>query len=72
VIERNPDYILTVGMYFGEGPTPIESILGREGWTNMTAVKNSAIINLTENELSRPGPRIALGAQLLYDFVYGA
>jgi iron complex transport system substrate-binding protein len=70
VIKRNPDYILTVGMYFGEGPTPIESILSREGWQDITAIKNQAILNLTADELSRPGPRLADGAQLLYDFVY--
>ena len=71
VLERNPDYILTVGMYFGDGPTPIESILGRAGWENITAVKNEAILNLTGDELSRPGPRLADGAQALYEFVYG-
>jgi iron complex transport system substrate-binding protein len=70
VLERNPDYILTVGMYFGEGPTPIESILARPGWESITAIQNEAIINLTADELSRPGPRLALGAQILYDFVY--
>jgi iron complex transport system substrate-binding protein len=70
VIERNPDYILTVGMYFGDGPTPIESILSRPGWTGITAVKNKAILNLTSDELSRPGPRLAEGARLLYEFVY--
>jgi iron complex transport system substrate-binding protein len=72
VIERNPDYILTVGMYFGDGPTPDEEILGRAGWGDITAVKNKAILNLQADELSRPGPRLALGAQLLFDFVYGA
>ncbi|MDR2502115.1 MAG: ABC transporter substrate-binding protein [Oscillospiraceae bacterium] len=71
VLSRNPDYILTVGMYFGDGPTPDEEILGRAGWENVTAVKNVAILNLQADELSRPGPRLALGAQLLYDFVYG-
>jgi len=71
VLERNPDYILTVGMYFGDGPTPIESILMRPGWESITAIKNEAILNLTEDELSRPGPRLALGAKMLYEFVYG-
>ena len=71
VLERDPDYILTVGMYLGDGPTPIESILSRPGWENITAVKNGAILNLTEDELSRPGPRLADGARMLYDFVYG-
>ena len=71
VIERDPDYIMTVGMYFGDGPTPIESILARAGWGNITAIQNKAILNLTEDELSRPGPRLTHGAKLLYEFVYG-
>ena len=69
VIERNPDYIVTITMYFGEGPTPEEEILSRPGWENVTAVQNKAILNLPNNELSRPIPRLADGAKLLYDFV---
>lgn len=72
VLSRNPDYIVTISMYFGEGPTPTEEILGRAGWENVTAVRNEAILNLQNDELSRPGPRLAEGAQLLYDFVFGA
>ena len=71
VIERDPDYIVTISMYFGEGPTPEEEILSRSGWENVTAVKNGAILNLQNNELSRPTPRLAEGAQMLYDFVFG-
>lgn len=71
LLERNPDYIVTITMYFGEGPTPEEEILSRAGWENITAVKNNAILNLQNNELSRPVPRLADGAQMLYDFVYG-
>jgi len=70
VIERNPDYIVTISMYYGEGPTPVEEILARTGWEGITAVKNGAILNLVNNELSRPCPRLADGAQLLFDFVY--
>ena len=70
VLERNPDYIVTISMYFGEGPTPIEEILARPGWENVTAVKNEAILNLVNDELSRPSPRLVEGAQMLYDFVH--
>ena len=69
VLERNPDYILTITMYFGEGPTPEEEITARPGWENVTAVKNGEILNLVNNELSRPAPRLVEGAQMLYDFV---
>ena len=71
VLSRNPDYIVTISMYYGEGPTPTEEIMARAGWENVTAVKNGAILNLENNELSRPANRLADGAQMLYDFVYG-
>ena len=71
VLERNPDYIVTITMYFGEGPTPVEEIMARPGWENVTAVQNGAILNLVNNELSRPAPRLVDGAQMMYDFVYG-
>ena len=71
VLERNPDYIVTISMYYGEGPTPEEEILSRTGWENVTAVNDGKILNLQNNELSRPGPRLADGAKAMYDFVYG-
>jgi len=71
ILERNPDFIVTITMYFGEGPTPEEELLSRTGWENVTAIKNQAILNLQNNELSRPAPRLADGAQMLFDFVYG-
>ena len=69
VLKANPDVIVTIAMYFGEGQTPTEEILSRAGWQDVTAVKNGAILSLPNNELSRPGPRIADGAQALFDFV---
>ncbi|MDO4568258.1 MAG: ABC transporter substrate-binding protein [Clostridia bacterium] len=71
VLERNPDYIVTISMYFGEGPTPIEEICARAGWADVTAVKNGAILNLQNDELSRPGPRLLDGAKALYQLIYG-
>ena len=70
VIERNPDYIVTITMYFGEGPSPVEEIMGRSGWENITAVKNGAVLNADSDEISRPGPRLVNAATTLYDFFY--
>lgn len=70
VIERNPDYIVSISMYFGDGPTPEEEILSRKGWENVSAVKNNKILNLQDNELSRPTPRLVDGVQKLFDFIY--
>ena len=71
MIQRAPDYIVTIAMYFGEGPTPEEEIASRSGWENIPAIQEGRILNLQNNELSRPGPRLAEGAQMLFDFVYG-
>ena len=68
----NPDFIVTITMYYGEGPTPVEEIEGRAGWQSVTAVKNGNILNLVNDELSRPAPRLAEGALMLYDFVVEA
>ena len=70
VIERKPDVIVTISMYYGEGPTPVEEILSRPGWEVIPAVANGKILNLQNDELSRPAPRLAEGAWMLYDFVY--
>ncbi len=70
VLERDPDYIVTITMYYGEGPTPVEEIASRPGWDDLKAVRNGDILNADSNEISRPGPRLVDAAQTLYDFVY--
>ena len=69
VLARNPDFIVTVGMYFGDGPTPDEEIISRAGWADVNAVKNKAVLNLSDNELSRPSYRLADGAVMLNEFI---
>ena len=69
VLERNPDYIVTISMYFGEGPTPTEEIMSREAWQGVSAVKNGAILNLSDDSLSRPCPRLLDGARALAELI---
>ena len=69
VLERDPDYIVTITMYYGEGPTPVEEIKGREGWAELKAVKNDDILNAESNAISRPGPRLKDAAIELYNFI---
>ena len=71
VLARDPDYIVTITMYYGEGPKPEEEIASRQGWENLKAVKNGEIYNADSNAVSRPGPRLVDAAWELYDFVYG-
>ncbi len=72
VFEKDPDYIVTTAMYWGEGPTPVEEVKGRAGWDQLKAVKNDQIFNADQNEITRPGPRLINAVVSLYEFVYGA
>lgn len=69
VLARDPDYIVTITMYFGEGPTPVEEIKSRAGWESLKALKNDAILNADSNEISLPGPRLKDAALTLYTFL---
>ncbi len=69
VLERDPDYIITITMYFGEGPTPVEEILSRPGWENLKAVKQEQILNADSNAISLPGPRLADAALEIFEFI---
>lgn len=69
VIARNPDYIVTISMGSMEGPSPVEEIMARPGWEGITAVKEGKILNLVDNELSRPSVRLVQGAKSLDNFV---
>ena len=71
VIERDPDVMVTIAMYTGEGPTPDEEIASRSGWGSLSAVQEGRVFAANEDELSRPGPRLVDGARALYGFVYG-
>ena len=71
VFEKDPDYIVTTSMYWGEGPTPVEEIMGRAGWDKLNAVQNNRIFNADSNEITRPGPRLMNAVEALYEFVYG-
>ena len=69
VLERDPDYIITITMYFGEGPTPVEEILSRPGWENLKAVKQEQILNADSNAISLPGPRLADAELEIFEFI---
>ena len=71
VLERDPDYIVTTAMYYGEGPMPAEEIMSREGWQGLKAVQSGSVYNADSNAVSRPGPRLKDAALELYRFVNG-
>lgn len=56
VIQRDPDFIVTNTMYFGEGALPADEILGRTGWENIAAVREGAVYHDQDDSLSVPRP----------------
>ena len=72
VLQRNPDYIVTIAMVSDSGPAPEEEILSRPGWQTVTAVQNGSVYLAASDAMARPGPRLVTAAQELFDFVYGA
>ena len=70
VLARNPDFVVTISTYYGDGPTPIEEIVARTGWNTLQAVTNSTVYNADANIISRPGPRLVDAANQLYTFFY--
>ena len=69
IISADPDYIVTITMYYGDGPTPVEEICSRPGWDKLKAVVNEDIINIQDNSLSRPSPRLMDGIKAMNDFI---
>ena len=68
VIERNPDYIILMN---GMGGTGIEEISSREGWGDITAIKEQNIYYDGTSMMTRPGPRVKDAVIEMYNFVYG-
>ena len=69
VIERNPDYIVLIT---GMGSAGVEEILSREGWGDITAIKDGKVFNNDDNCMARPSPRLKEAAIELYNFIYEA
>ena len=67
VLERNPDFIVSVaGMPEGD-----VEIMSRGGWAEVTAVKTGMVLNADADTFSRPGPRLKDAAVSLYNFING-
>ncbi|HZW67051.1 MAG TPA: ABC transporter substrate-binding protein [Pseudogracilibacillus sp.] len=68
IIDLNPDVILTVYGEYVEDAT--EQVLNRDGFSEVTAVKEKAVYDVDEDMVSRPGPRLVDGAREMGQAVY--
>ena len=68
VIERNPDVIITTYGYYIDNPE--EQIYERKAWSEVSAIRNKQIYDVNNDTVSRPGPRLIEGLQLLAEKIY--
>jgi iron complex transport system substrate-binding protein len=68
MIKRNPDIIITTYGYYVKNPA--EQVLSRQGWENVSAVKNKQVIDIDSDRVTRSGPRIVEGVEDLAKAVY--
>lgn len=71
VLARDPDIIVTNAMAWGDGPTPVEEIMSRQGWQGLKAVQSGSVLSADPDMISRPGPRLVDAAWQLYQFITG-
>jgi iron complex transport system substrate-binding protein len=63
LIAANPDVILLGDGAYGVTPAQVTA---RPGWGDIAAVKNNRVLTFDDNLVSRPGPRLVDGLELIY------
>jgi hypothetical protein len=67
LISEDPEVILLADGQFG---VTKDQVATRPGWNVMTAVKNGDIRPIDDQTVTRPGPRLMLGLQLLAQTIH--
>src|SRR5699024_7541074 len=68
IVELNPDVILTT--YGDYVDNPVDQVLNRNGWGEVTAVKEEQVFDVESDLVSRSGPRLVEGAEEMAKVVY--
>jgi iron complex transport system substrate-binding protein len=68
VIASNPDVIITTYGFYSENPK--EQVMGREGWKDVTAIKNEDVHDVHSDLVTRTGPRLVEGVEEIAKSIY--
>lgn len=68
IVSSNPDTIITTYGYYVENPA--EQVLSRSGWSSVKAVQSKQVFDVNSDLVTRPGPRLADGAEELGKLIY--
>ena len=66
-VAANPDVILTVISYL---PDPVDEIMNREGWGEVTAIANGDVYQLDEESANQPNHRVVAALWEMAEAVY--
>jgi len=67
ILVKNPDIILLGDAAYGNSPDQVKQ---RAGWTDLKAVKDGNILVFDDNLVSRPGPRLVDGLEILAKLIH--
>ena len=67
LLQQDPEVILLADAAYGVTP---EDVAKRPGWSTMTAVRNNGIRPIDDTMITRPGPRLFQGLQLLASTIH--
>ncbi len=67
VIDTDPEVVILADEFAGESP---DTVKARPGWESMSAVQNDRIHIVDPNLVSRPGPRLVEGLEMLARLLY--
>jgi iron complex transport system substrate-binding protein len=68
IIALNPDVILTTYGYYTDNAKDL--VLSREGWEDVSAIKNELVYDVHSDLVTRTGPRLVQGVEELAKAVY--
>ena len=67
LIEASPEIILLGDYYYGNTP---DAVAQRTGWDEIEAVKEGRMYGFDDNLVSRPGPRLVEGLEIIAEIIH--
>ena len=68
IVAKNPDIIIF--SHHGSSNQSVEDILTRQGWENISAIKNEKVVYLDENLVQRATPRLVDGLEQFVKIIH--
>lgn len=68
IVNLMPEVIITTYGYYIDRPA--ESVLRREGWQEVPAVRDGQVFDVDNDTVTRPGPRLIDGVETLAKLIY--